>query len=93
MGNFDKSTSSQPFKSYSEYMQFIFDCVNGCLDKYISKMKVTFANGEGGYKNVLYPDIELAGDACKNRLTASYSDRLGKKIMIPLQKWIHFLAM
>ena len=78
MGNFDKSTSSQPFKSYSEYMQFIFDCVNGCLDTYISKMKVTFANGEGGYKNVLYPDIELAGDACKNRLTASYSDRLGK---------------
>ena len=79
MGNFDKSTSGQPFKNYSEYMQFIFDCVNGCLDTYISKMKVTFANGEGGYKNVLYPDIELAGDACKNRLTASYSERFSSE--------------
>ena len=68
MGSFDKETNNKPFKSYTEYMQYIFDCVNGCLDAYISKMKVTFANGEGGYKNVLDPDIELAGDACRNRL-------------------------
>ena len=78
MGSFDKDTNNKPFKSYSEYTQFVFDCVNGCLDAYISKMKVTFANGEGGYKNVLYPDIELAGDACKNRLASSYKERFGK---------------
>ncbi len=77
MGSFEKDTNQKPFRDYTEYMQYIFDCVNGCLDAYISKMKVTFANGEGGYKNVLYPDIELAGDACRNRLTASYSERFG----------------
>ena len=79
MGSFDKDTNNTPFKDYKEYMQYIFDCVNGCLDAYISKMKVTFANGEGGYKNVLYPDIELAGDACKNRLTTSYKEKLRKE--------------
>ncbi|WP_024865159.1 ATP-binding protein [Butyrivibrio sp. FCS014] len=77
MGSYEDGSRDKPFKSYNEYMQYIFDCVNGCLDAYISKMKVTFANGEGGYKNVLYPDIELAGDACKNRLSASYKERLG----------------
>ncbi len=78
MGSFEKDTNSKPFRDYNEYMQYVFDCVNGCLDSYISKMKVTFANGEGGYKNVLYPDIELAGDACKNRLQASYEERFGE---------------
>ena len=77
MGSFDKDRNDKPFRDYNEYMQYIFDCVNGCLNAYISKMKVTFDNGEGGYKNVLYPDIELAGDATKNRLTASYTDRFG----------------
>ena len=75
MGSFDESNNNKPFRDYNEYMQYVFDCVNGCLDAYISKMKVTFANGEGGYKNVLYPDIELAGDACKNRLEDSYRRR------------------
>ena len=77
MGSFEKESNNKPFRDYNEYMQYVFDCVNGCLDSYISKMKVTFANGEGGYKNVLYPDIELAGDACKNRLQASYQERFG----------------
>ncbi len=78
MGSYEKDRNEKPFKDYTEYMQYMFDCVNGCLDAYISKMKVTFANGEGGYKNVLYPDIELAGDACKNRLQASYKERFGE---------------
>ena len=76
MGSFNENTNNKPFKDYKEYMQYIFDCVNGCLDAYISKMKVTFANGEGGYKNVLYPDIELAGDACKKSLTTSYKEKM-----------------
>ena len=77
MGSYEQDRNGKPFRDYTEYMQYMFDCVNGCLDTYISKMKVTFANGEGGYKNVLYPDIELAGDACKNRLQASYKERFG----------------
>ncbi len=83
MGSFEKENNSRPFRDYNEYMQYIFDCVNECLDAYISKMKVTFANGEGGYKNVLYPDIELAGDACKNRLQASYKERFGEDEAAP----------
>ncbi|WP_029322077.1 ATP-binding protein [Butyrivibrio sp. AE3004] len=75
MGSYKDTTNNKPFSDYREYMQYIFDCVNSCLDEYISEMKVTFANGEGGYKNVLYPDIELAGETCKNSLTASYKER------------------
>ncbi len=84
MGSFEKDNANRPFRDYNEYMQYIFDCVNGCLDSYINKMKVTFANGEGGYKNVLYPDIELAGDACKNRLEDSYKRRMGGESAAPV---------
>ncbi len=75
MGSYENTTNNKPFKDYNEYMQYVFDCVNSCLDEYISEMKVTFSNGEGGYKNVLYPDIELAGETCKNSLTVSYRER------------------
>ncbi len=58
-----KNDQSAPFKSYDEYMKNIFDCVNRCLNSYLETMKATFANGKGGYKNVLYPDLEIASDA------------------------------
>ena len=77
MASFNNDLNKQPFSSYNEYMQYVFDCVNGTLDTYIDKLKVIYANGEGGYKNILYPDIELAGDACRNRLTESYKMREG----------------
>ena len=44
-------------------MKNIFDCVNRCLNSYLETMKATFSNGKGGYKNVLYPDLEIASDA------------------------------
>ncbi|MCR5594713.1 MAG: ATP-binding protein [Lachnospiraceae bacterium] len=78
MANFTSELNDKPFKDYSEYMQYIFDCVNSSLDVYISRLKVVYANGEGGYKNIMYPDIELAGDTCKNHLTESYSGRSGE---------------
>ncbi len=77
MASFNNDLNNQPFSSYNEYMQYVFDCVNGSLDSYIDKLKVIYANGEGGYKNILYPDIELAGEACRNRLTESYKTRSG----------------
>ena len=77
MASFNNNLNVQPFESYNEYMQYIFDCVNGSLDSYIGKLKVLYANGEGGYKNILYPDIELASDACRNRLQESYKTRMG----------------
>ncbi len=56
------------FGSYNEYMTHIFDCVNRALDSYLDNMKTTFSNGQGGYKNVLYPDLELASDAAKDKV-------------------------
>ena len=44
---------------------------------FIGKLKVLYANGEGGYKNILYPDIELASDTCRNSLAESYKIRMG----------------
>ena len=56
---------SVPFKNYDEYMEYVFFCINECLDWYLSQMKITFANNQGGYKNVIYPDLEVAHDICK----------------------------
>lgn len=76
MASYNDKLNNQPFESYTEYMQYIFDCVNGSLDAYIAKLKVQYANGEGGYKNVFYPDLETAEEACKNRLSDSYKKRI-----------------
>lgn len=57
------STDKSTFPSYDEYMKHVFDCVNRCLSSYLEDMKGTFSNGQGGYKNVLYPDLEIASDA------------------------------
>ena len=64
----DLQNSLTPFSSYDEYMKFIFDCVNRCLRSYLENMKGTYSNGQGGYKNVLYPDLELASDAANEQV-------------------------
>ena len=58
----------KPFKSYDEYMGNVFDCVNRCLYQYLEGMKGVFSNGQGGYKNVLYPDLEVASDSTKEQM-------------------------
>ncbi len=68
MGKYDEALKGQPFKDYGEYMQYVFDCVNRSLDSYLGEMKTVFASGQGGYKNVLYPDLEIASDVCKAKL-------------------------
>ncbi len=62
------------FTSYDEYMDNIFACVNNSLDSYIEAMKLVYAAGNGGYKNVLYPDIEVAGDICREKI-AGFKER------------------
>ncbi|MCR5093422.1 MAG: ATP-binding protein [Lachnospiraceae bacterium] len=57
-----------PFKDYGEYMDHVFYVVNLALDSYLASMKIVYAAGNGGYKNVLYPDLEIAGDVCKEKL-------------------------
>ena len=62
------SNSAKPFKSYDEYMGNVFDCVNRCLYQYLEGMKGVYSNGQGGYKNVLYPDLEVASDSTKEQM-------------------------
>ena len=57
-----------PFKDYGEYMDHVFYVVNLALDSYLASMKIVYAARNGGYKNVLYPDQEIAGDVCKEKL-------------------------
>ena len=62
----------QPFDSYNNYMACMFATVNDSIDTYIENMKAVFANEQGGYKNVLYPDIEIAHDLCKEQVSKFY---------------------
>ena len=61
---FEKSTSNKAFSGYGEYMEYLFACVNMALDEQLERMKLFFATGKGGYKNVLYPDLEVASEVC-----------------------------
>jgi len=74
MQKYDSNLRNKPFKDYDEYMQYVFNCVNTALDQYIDVMKSTYANEQGGYKSILYPDIEIAGDTCRNQVERFYSD-------------------
>ena len=75
MARYSEDLKDKPFENYNEYMRYIFDCVNNSLDKYIDHMKTIFAQGDGGgYKNVLYPDIEIAGDSVRTKLESFYAD-------------------
>ena len=64
--------AKKPFNSYNDYMTCMFAVVNDSMDAYIEEMKSVFANEQGGYKNVLYPDIEIAHDLCKEQVSKFY---------------------
>ena len=72
MNRFDEELRGVPFQSYGEYMEYIFSCVNERLDDYLGEMKLIYASDQGGYKNVLYPDIEVAHDTCKEHIAKFY---------------------
>ena len=67
-----KDIEKMPFTSYNEYMACMFATINDSMDAYIENMKSVFANEQGGYKNVLYPDIEIAHDLCKEQVSKFY---------------------
>ncbi len=75
MANFNEELNNKPFASYTEYMQYVFDSVNSSIDSYIAHLKTIYATGDGGYKNIMYPDIEIAEATCRSRLTESYKGR------------------
>ncbi|MCR5486504.1 MAG: ATP-binding protein [Lachnospiraceae bacterium] len=78
MNRYDESLKTVPFRDYDEYMQYIFDCVNTAMDAYLAQMKILYSSGDGGYKNVLYPDLEVAGDVCRFQVTRFRKDEEGK---------------
>ena len=65
---FDLSLNNIPFQNYGEYMEYLFACVNMAMEAHLTQMKAVFATGQGGYKNVLYPDLEVASDICSQRI-------------------------
>lgn len=65
---FDPALADAPFQDYQEYTSYLFACADRQLSAYIRRLKGLFASDNGGYKNVLYPDIEIAGDLCEQRL-------------------------
>lgn len=69
MSFFDLDLLDTPFSGYAEYTDHLFACVDLCLSSYISQLMTLFATEGGGFKNVIYPDIEVARDLCENRLT------------------------
>ena len=79
MTRYNEDLRDKPFRDYSEYMEYMFDCVNSCLDKYLEYMKTVYASDEGGYKNVLYPDLEVASEACKLKTDLFYNRPEQKK--------------
>ena len=68
MSNFSEKLRKKPFESYDEYMTYLFACVNSTLDTHLKGMKRMFASEQGGYKNVLYPDLEIAHDVTKEHI-------------------------
>ncbi|MDR1069367.1 MAG: ATP-binding protein [Gracilibacteraceae bacterium] len=65
---FAPKLKEKPFADHAEYADYLFACVDARLDAYIADMKPLFLSGDGGYRNVLYPDIEMAHDLCQKRL-------------------------
>lgn len=59
---------NRPFSDYTEYMDCLFACVNSSLNWYLTVLKQKYAVGEEGYKNIFYPDLEIAQCLCQEKL-------------------------
>ena len=68
MSFFDQSLRETPFADYRDYTDHLFACVDRQLSSYVSSLMRLFASDNGGFKNVLYPDIEIARDLCEKHL-------------------------
>ena len=65
---FDPALENAPFSGYQDYTGHLFACADRQLSAYIRRLMGLFANQNGGFKNVLYPDIEIAQDLCQQHL-------------------------
>lgn len=71
---FSEELMSKPFNTYDEYMNYIFACVNYRLSDYIEGLKKKYDAGQGNYKNVMYPDIEIAHELCSESIYHFFND-------------------
>jgi ATP-dependent 26S proteasome regulatory subunit len=67
---FAESERDKAFVSYEEYTTYLFYLVDYQLNAYIENLKLLYSTGDGNYKNVLYPDLEVASDLCANNIAA-----------------------
>lgn len=65
---FSEELKTKPFESYDEYMSYIFACVNYRLSDYIEGLMRKYDAGQGNYKNIMYPDIEIAHELCSQNI-------------------------
>ena len=79
MSFFDLKKENSPFESYQEYTNHLFACVDKQLSAYINKLMQLFAKESGGFKNVIYPDIEVARDLCEKHLV-DFRSKLGYQV-------------
>lgn len=66
-----------PFASYAQFTDYLFACVDLQLTGYINRLMPLFQSENGGYKNVVYPDIEIARDLCDRSLDEFYFKSMG----------------
>ncbi|MDR1796018.1 MAG: ATP-binding protein [Clostridiales Family XIII bacterium] len=69
MGFFPNKQLTKPFSGYEEYTAWLFAAVDRQLSAHLRRLMDLFATGQGGFKNVLYPDIEIAFDLTEKRLS------------------------
>ncbi|MEG1541580.1 MAG: ATP-binding protein [Oscillospiraceae bacterium] len=65
---FNPRDEGLPFESYQQYSDYLFACVDLQLSSYISGLMRLYVNDNGGFKNVIYPDIEIAHDLCEKQI-------------------------
>lgn len=68
MSSLDMSKRDEAYDGYPQYMDDLFECVNICMNRYLDSLKEVFASEQGGFKNVLYPDLEVASGVCEGHL-------------------------
>lgn len=76
---FREELQTQPFESYAEYMDYLFACVNVQMTAYIQGLMDKYAAGQGQYKNVMYPDIEVAYNLCNDNVLNFFQSPVDSK--------------
>jgi len=80
MGNiFNLDDRDKPFESYDEFMRYLFSCVDIRIKEQIKAMESDYESDRGGYRNVLYPDLETAEIKNNKRFDAFFKTNMAKE--------------